>query len=82
MYIYNIKQGNKLKQQKKMENLAIISQANQLVKGANFTSLKKLTKTNHVTFLIVVNGNGTALSSSYIGNHIYAHIGNQLFKLV
>lgn len=66
-----------------MTNSAIISQANQLVKGAQFSKLKKVNrKLNFATFLIVVNGNGTALSSTYIGKQIFAHIGNELFKLI
>jgi hypothetical protein len=64
-----------------MTNLEIITKANEVVKGANFTKIMKVRKNAGAAFLIVALGNGLGIYGSYTSNTIYINWGTQMFRL-
>jgi hypothetical protein len=65
-----------------MTTQEILTKANEAIKNATFTNLKKARKNAAPMFLIVSCGNGLSLYGSYSSETYYASYGNQTFQLV
>jgi hypothetical protein len=64
-----------------MEHTQIIEQANKLIKGATFTKLLKPSKNYGHLFLIVTNGDGSAIYGACTKEIYFAFVKNELFRL-
>jgi hypothetical protein len=64
-----------------MTNLEIITKANEIVKGANFTKIMKVRKNAGPAFLIAALGNGLSIYGSYTSDTIYANWNKEMVRL-
>jgi hypothetical protein len=65
-----------------MDNQTILNKANEIVKNATFTGLKKARKNTSALFLIVACGSGLTIYGSYNNENYYAFINANLYQLV
>ena len=59
----------------------MINKANEIIKNANFTKVKKARKNLPMLFLIVALSDGSAIYGSYSSETYYIQIDSEMFRL-